>query len=174
MRTYLDGVAATLQHLPITNLTLAVDEIRRAKELGACVFVFGNGGSAATASHFVNDLVKMARVKAYCISDMSPTVLAYGNDDGWENMFKNAIEELALPGDVLVAISCSGNSPNVVKAIQDAHDRNQRIIGLTGDVGGQLAKLADVLVKALHPDIRVQEDVALSVCHAIVGELRNG
>ena len=141
------------------------------------VWVVGNGGSAATASHFANDLVKACGVRAIALSDQTPTVLAYGNDEGWEGMFSGALNVLAgRQGgkDVLVAISTSGRSPNVVRAAEGFGPGY--LIVLTGPErdSNVLGASEGVVIRARHKNIRVQEDVHMAVCHAIVSMLGKG
>ena len=172
IRHYLGHVADALNHTPVGAIEHCVDILKAAKAEGKLVFTIGNGGSASTASHFVNDLTKVGGIRAFCISDVTPTTLAYGNDDGWDNMFARPVAKLALPGDILFAISCSGQSPNIIKAVEEAINHGMTVIGLTGDnFDCRLSQLALVTIKVLHPDIRVQEDCHLAICHGIVGEL---
>lgn len=154
----------------ITEIQKAYNALIRAKKERREVFIFGNGGSASTASHFANDLWKMARIRAISLPDLTSTMMAYGNDDGWDKMFFNFIYAMIHPMDVLVGISCSGNSMNVVKAMQFP---NPRIV-LTGDQGGKLKDCdPDAIIYARHPDIRIQENIHLIVCHMLAGALKN-
>lgn len=139
---------------------------------GGTVWIAGNGGSAATASHFANDLTKMAKVNAVAICDMIPTILAYGNDDGWDRMFANPLLKYMKPMDCVVGISCSGNSSNVVEFIKAAGGR--RIIGMTGPSPSKMSILIsdpNVLIRAMSDEITVQEDVHSIACHAIARSL---
>ena len=136
------------------------------------VWLVGNGGSAATASHFANDLVKMCDIKAIALPIQVPLITAYGNDNGWENMFADPLDEFMGMNDVLVAISCSGNSENVVRAVEMIF---QRVIVLTGDkmMENKLAQMgASAMIRAMHSDITIQEDVHSAVCHAIAKALK--
>jgi D-sedoheptulose 7-phosphate isomerase len=122
--------------------------------------------------HFANDLQKMCGISATALPAQIPTILAYGNDDGWENMFSNAMDAFR-PGDVLVAISCSGSSPNVVNAAILALRKEGKVIAMTGPTGNgnKLAKLPVTLIVAQSFDIKVMEDVHSVVCHAIAGAI---
>lgn len=137
--------------------------------LGKRVWLFGNGGSHATASHWANDLTKMAKCRASCVGDATPTMTAYGNDNGWENMFADPLLHLAEADDAVIGISCSGNSENVLVALRAANGRGCLTIGLTGnELDSRIHSVGcDVVVHAPFPDIRVQEDVHLIVAHAI-------
>lgn len=169
-RSHLEAVSHTLGLISADKLENALAILRDAKTRQSSVFIIGNGGSAATASHFANDLIKMAGMRAFAIADMTPTMMAYGNDDGWVNMFRRPINALSTPGDVIVAISCSGESENVVTVVRD-RPPYIKILALTGKDGNTLSRFADVTIHALHRDITVQEDVHLVVCHAITNAL---
>lgn len=149
------------------------EELKRVKRDGGTVYLCGNGGSHSTASHFANDLSKMGRVKAVCLGDAVPTMLAYGNDEGWENMYASALTGRLHPDDLVIGISCSGNSVNVVNALWEAELAGVRSIGLTGpDQNCKMCKReVSIVVRAMAEDIRVQEDIHLIVCHAVVREM---
>ena len=164
---------------------LDMDEIRKLieilkivrKERGT-VWVFGNGGSMATAGHFANDLMKMCRIRAMAVGDMKSAVSAWGNDTGWENMFFGPLTEMVGRHDALVGISCSGNSANVIRALQAGRDQwNVLCAGITGMSNNSIMSALDLDV-VIHtwgvPDIRVQEDLHLIICHAVVREIQEG
>lgn len=149
----------------------AVSVLKKARSDGVMVWLIGNGGSAATAAHFANDLVKMGKVRAIALPSLVPIVTAYGNDHGWGNMFVDPLYSLWTPEDVLVAISCSGNSKNVVRAAE----MFEKVIVLTGEKlkGNNLLQMgASATICAMHEDITIQEDVHSAVCHAIAKALR--
>jgi D-sedoheptulose 7-phosphate isomerase len=177
-KQYQLDVQAALDGISGEKVREAVEILRRAKFHNSNIWIIGNGGSAATASHFANDLLKMAGLRAVALTDMVPTITAYGNDEGWENMFAHALEKLLLPQDVVISISCSGNSKNVVEAVRMVRSHRLpalRTIVVTGaDVNCQVAALQpDVIVYVPFKDIRVQEDCHLVICHAIAGALSN-
>lgn len=152
-----------------------VNTLKIVRYKGGKAWTFGNGGSAATSSHFANDLMKIARVKAVCLSDLYPVVSAYGNDDGWEKMYVNPLMRLFdMEKDAAVGISCGGNSENVVSALRWVIGSGGSGVGLTGmDDSSKINKLKLLaLVHARVPDIRVQEDIHLAVCHAVVRALQ--
>lgn len=164
-------VSAMLLSIDREEITRSITILHEAKEHGARVWIVGNGGSAATAAHFANDLTKMAKIKAFAVADMTPVVTAFGNDDGWENMFSNALKVYYEPGDVVVAISCSGESRNVVEAARYM----ENLIVLTGKEfkRNTLVRLfTQSVIAVLHGDITVVEDVHMAVCHAIAKSLR--
>lgn len=154
----------------------AIDHVIRylseVREQNGTVWIIGNGGSAATASHFANDLRKMAILSAISLPDMTPIITAYGNDAGWINMFSHPLMGFMKENDCLVAISCSGRSPNILEAVSQV-EPNQRII-LTGEPGPRnilaLAPSVEILY-VQSPDIKVQEDVHLAFCHMIANGL---
>lgn len=173
---YKQDVQAALDAVSGDKVQEAIELLRRAKFHSSNVWLVGNGGSAATASHFANDLLKMGGLHAIALPDILPTITAYGNDTGWGNMFSAPLLRLLLPQDVLIAISCSGNSPNVVEAVKLMRSHRLpalRTMVLTGsNFDCELTKLQpDVIIHVPFHDIRVQEDVHLAVCHAIAGAL---
>lgn len=178
MREHLNAVAKTLKEVSNNQIHAAAVILKSARDSNSRVFLCGNGGSAATASHFANDLMKMAGVQAICLNDMTSTMLAYMNDDGVENMFLSPLKNFGDNRrfgerwhDVLLAISCSGNSPNIVACAEHAEKVKAHTIALTGDTGGKLAKIASFAIRVPHPDIKVQEDVHLAITHALAGVL---
>lgn len=152
----------------------AINALQIVKKARGTIYLFGNGGSHATASHFANDLVKMARIRAVCVGDMATAMLAYGNDNGWERMFSDPLGQMLKPGDGVIGISCGGESENVLRALELAVRKNALAIGLTGNsLQSRINGLGlNALVHANYPDIRVQEDFHLMVCHAIVRTLQ--
>lgn len=174
MEDYFGALATTLVRIDQKEIRDAVEVLHEARRKKASVWIVGNGGSAATASHFSNDLIKMAGMRAFSVPDLYAAMLAYGNDDGWDEMFAGAVDTLMLENDVLVAISCGGRSKNVVNTAR-LFTPNARIV-LTGS--NPLSPLAQLPAKSRvlvpHDDIRIQEDVHLAVCHMIAGELAHG
>ncbi len=135
------------------------------------VYVCGNGGSAALASHFAQDLRKAMGMKAYCLSDSVPFLTASANDGGYEHIFAEYLRsELLKTKDVLIAISCSGESDNVINAAKVAKSWGGcGVIVLTGDPHSRLANLPlDAGIVAQHDDIKGQEDILHIACHLIV------
>ncbi len=136
-----------------------------------CVFVFGNGGSAFTAGHHALDYIKTAAVpnqhwlKAISLVDNIGMTTALGNDLTFDETFVYPLRALAAPGDIAVAISCSGNSPNVVKASAWAKDNGMIVVALTGFDGGRLAHLADIHIHIPSDNYGVVEDIQMSIGH---------
>lgn len=171
---HLSEVSEGMTLLDQTAVDGAACVLKVVKRTGGRVWLFGNGGSHSTAGHFANDLLKMAHISAVCLGDMSASLLAFGNDNGWGNMYLDPLKELCKQGDAVVGISCSGNSENVLNAMKWAQDNGVLTIGLTGLSNNSLMDTLgpDALVHVPVADIRVQEDVHLMVCHAIVRALQ--
>jgi D-sedoheptulose 7-phosphate isomerase len=146
---YLERFQALLSAVDVDALARVVDHLRRARDEDRTVYVAGNGGSAATASHWANDLGKATKTsgRAYmrvmCLSDNVSWLTALANDEGYERVFSGQLENFASPGDVLFVISASGNSTNLVNAVDLARDRGAVTVALVGFDGGVLKDLAD-------------------------------
>ena len=144
---------------------------------GRIVFTCGNGGSASAASHLAQDLSKgtivegAPRLRAVCLCDSVPTVTAWANDDGYEHIFAEQLATMGRPGDTLIAISGSGNSPNVVQAVYAAHDLGLRTWGITGFGGGKLIQIAHRCVHVKSDDMGMVEAVHGIVFHWLIGAL---
>jgi len=162
------------------QLRKVADIIRIARDEGNTVFTFGNGGSGSTAVHFASDLMKTAtrpdlkRIRAISLNDNMPLTTAWANDSSYEHVFKEQLENLMKPGDVVIAISGSGNSKNVLLATEFARSNGGITIGLTGFDGGSLKSLASVLVVVPSNDMLRIEDTHLAICHLLVRLLRDG
>jgi D-sedoheptulose 7-phosphate isomerase len=185
IQRYLDKIGRILQDLPQAEITRTIDILTQARTEGRRIFVMGNGGSAAMASHFVCDLGKgtvqegKPRFKIMSLNDNVPLLTAYANDFGYETVFAEPLASLAEPGDVAMAISSSGNSPNVLQAMDVARERGLTTIGITGFEGGQLKGKVDVCVTvpadSQHPDgMQHAEDGQWVVLHAIFVAIRQG
>ncbi len=170
---YLSDIQTTITKLHLANVEQAIYLMHEARLNYQRVFIMGNGGSAATASHFVCDLSKGTRVpgcpdfKVIGLNDNMSVFSAYSNDEGYENAFANQLASLVEPGDVVVAFSASGNSPNVLRGIDTANRMNARTIGFTGTDGGRLRDLAQVEVHVNNPKADQVEDVHLMLAHLI-------
>jgi D-sedoheptulose 7-phosphate isomerase len=179
MDRYLAQVARLLQALPTADLSAIADRLWQAYRDDAHVFTCGNGGSAAAASHFVTDLVKgmdlpagARRFRAISLVDNMPALTAYANDLGYETVFSEPLRGLVRPGDVLLAISGSGNSPNVLQAMQVAREAGATSIGLAGGDGGRLRDLADICLVVPATSMQQIEDAHLVVLHALYLNLK--
>jgi len=150
-RGYLDYLGEVLGQLDETEIAGFVTELLRARDSGSRIYFLGNGGSAATASHFVNDIAIGSRswerpFRAVCLSDNNAVLTSIANDYGYERVFVQQLQGHLHPDDLVVAISVSGNSPNVLAAVEYARSCGVRVVGLTGFDGGRLRELADVVV----------------------------
>jgi D-sedoheptulose 7-phosphate isomerase len=177
-RQYVETVRASLDALDFELLERIVDRLALAHDQGRRVYTLGNGGSAATAAHLVCDLGKNTGgpmspgLRVACLSDNIPTATALTNDHGYESVFAAQLRTLLDPGDVVIAVSASGNSPNVIAAIQVARARSANVIGLLGFDGGAARVLCDeALVIPLFNYGQV-EDIHLIVGHLISQSLR--
>ncbi len=170
---YFYRVAETLTRIPAEPVERIIEIMRTARQGGRRIFIFGNGGSSANASHIVTDLVKSAiqpgapRFKVFCLSDNTPMLTAYANDVSYEVVFAEPLAALAESGDVAFALSGSGNSPNVLAALERARGLGLTCIGLTGRDGGKMAPLCDVAVIVPSDSMQVIEDAHLVILHAI-------
>jgi D-sedoheptulose 7-phosphate isomerase len=156
----------------------------KAREEDRTIFFFGNGGSASTASHFVVDIAKgtrpslkpgpaTQRFRCLALNDNVPSIMAWANDADYTRIFAEQLRSLAVPGDVVVAISGSGNSPNVLEAVQAAKELGVRTIGLSGIGGGKLKDLVDVSLVVPSNSMQHTEDVHLMVLHFLTAYLRD-
>lgn len=170
-RAYRDKLAATLASIDLDKVSAAIEILREAREKQRHIFACGNGGSASTASHFVTDMVKGAsfqrdsRFRIMALTDSLSTITAYSNDVSYECVFAEQLKNFAQPGDVVIAISGSGNSPNVVAAVEYANEAGCTTIALTGRNGGKLGALAKLEIRASDPHMGRIEDAHLFICH---------
>jgi D-sedoheptulose 7-phosphate isomerase len=141
---YLRDFTRLMAQVDVTGIARIVALLQAARDAEATVYIAGNGGSAATASHWANDLGKATKcagrgwIRVMCLSDNTPWLTALANDEGYERVFAGQLENFACPGDVLIVISASGNSPNLVEAVDLANERGMLTIALLGFDGGVL------------------------------------
>lgn len=175
---YWGGLAELAQGMPLGPLEQAADVLLACQERGRTVFVLGNGGSAATASHFACDLSKGTRTPGYRdfrvvpLTDNVPLITAWANDTSYDRIFAEQLAALVRPGDVVVAISASGNSANVLAAAAVAREAGATTIALTGKSGGRLRWLADLTIRVPTSRIELVEDAHLAVTHSLCVALR--
>ena len=149
---YLRAFESLVRRIDLDTVERVARRLCTARDSGAMVYVAGNGGSAASASHWVNDLGKATKrsgrtpMRVMCLSDNVAWLTALANDEGYERVFAGQLENFAQPGDVLVVISASGNSPNLVRAVEFAHTRGVTTIGFLGFDGGILKRQVDECV----------------------------
>ncbi|HXA64464.1 MAG TPA: SIS domain-containing protein [Bryobacteraceae bacterium] len=170
---YKAALLEALDRIDTSRVEQAIEWFREARDSSKHIFVCGNGGSAATASHFTCDIVKGAsynrdtRFRIMALTDSLPTLTAYSNDVGYECIFVEQLKNFAQPGDLVMCISGSGNSPNVVRAMEYANSIGCKTIALTGRDGGQLGPLAQLNVHVAVPHMGRIEDAHMVVCHMI-------
>lgn len=175
---YITLLQETLNQLPRETIARVIDLLHSARLSGRQVFIMGNGGSASTASHFVCDLSKNTRrdgwphFKVIGLTDNMALFSAYANDEGYENVFSQQLASLLMPEDIVIAISASGNSKNILNAVLYAKRQNAVTIGFTGFDGGSLASLVDVNIHVNSSIIEHVEDIHLMLEHIVVKSLR--
>src|SRR5262245_54679314 len=183
VRPFLDRVSQELARVDPAEVRALADAIHACYVQGRFVFLCGNGGSGSNASHFCEDLGKgtlrredfdndrKKRLRILSLTDNTPYILAWANDEGFDRVFVEQLKNLASPGDLLIAISGSGNSANVLRAVEWAHRNGVQTFGCTGFSGGKLRTLAQ---KGLHiplDDMGIVESIHLTVFHWVVDEL---
>ncbi|MFZ0544592.1 MAG: SIS domain-containing protein, partial [Candidatus Promineifilaceae bacterium] len=167
-----------LDNLPTAKIENVISILHQARLDNKQVFIMGNGGSASTASHFVCDLAKNTRdngrphFRVIGLTDNMASFSAYANDEGYENVFAQQLANLVQSGDIVIAISTSGNSQNVIRAVELAAQRKAQTIGFTGFTGGILGELVDLNVHIRSDSIERVEDVHLMLEHMICVALR--
>lgn len=175
--SYIESLKKILDSFPHSQFDLIVGALLEAYENNRHVFVMGNGGSGATASHFACDINKgtCARLekkfKVICLNDSTPTIMAYANDYSYEDIFVEQMKNFFKHGDVIMGISGSGNSENVLKAIRYAGRNCGKTIGISGYEGGELAKLVDISLIVQSDDMQKIEDVHMICVHIIMQTL---
>ncbi len=176
---YCEELSRVLTRIDEGAFGAVVDAIKRVQEADNVVYVCGNGGSAATASHMVNDLVKAPAdasgcrpIRAFALSDCVPLMTAFANDVEYAQAFARQLEAYGRKGDLLVAFSGSGNSANVLEAAKAAKSKGLTVIGFTGFQGGRLGSLCDIHVNVPCNSMAQIEDVHLIIEHALVEVLK--
>jgi D-sedoheptulose 7-phosphate isomerase len=167
-----------LDELPKEKINTVVDLLHQARLQNQQVFILGNGGSATTASHFACDLGKNTRMvgwphfRVLALTDNMAAFSAYANDEGYESVFAQQLASFIQPDDIVIGISASGNSENVIRAIKLAKESKGRTIGFTGFDGGRLMPLVDINLHIPTDCIEIVEDLHLMLEHIISKALR--
>ncbi|MGA2014379.1 MAG: SIS domain-containing protein [Solirubrobacteraceae bacterium] len=175
---YVDRLGAALASLSRPQLVELGEILGRAYRNGKQVFTVGNGGSSSLASHMAADLGKntigpnMRRFRILSLNDNAAIVTALANDLGYENVFSEQLTNLIRAGDVLIVVSASGNSPNIIKAMRYARVQSAEVVALLGFDGGQAAGLADLAIVVPSRDYGIVEDVHLVINHILVEHFR--
>jgi D-sedoheptulose 7-phosphate isomerase len=183
VRPFLQRVSQELERIDPAEVQALADAIYRCYQEDRFVFVCGNGGSGSNASHFCEDLGKgtlrredfdndhKKRLRILSLTDNTPYILAWANDEGFERVFVEQLKNLAGPGDLLIAISGSGNSPNVLRAVEWAKRHGLRTFGCTGFSGGKLRGLAHQGLHVSLDDMGIVESIHLTAFHWVVDRL---
>ncbi len=178
IRRYIEDAVSVTRAMDPAVIRQVGDILLAALREGRQVFLFGNGGSAATASHFAVDLGKGLqardgrRLRALALTDAVPLMTAWANDTDYSRIFSEQLINFVRPGDVAIAISGSGNSPNVLKGVRTATEKGALAIGFTGDMGGKLKDLVDLCVVVPSDNMQHIEDCHMIVAHVIYTDLR--
>lgn len=180
-KDYIKGLKDVLDRIPLGPIDEIVQAIELAQHERRQIFVIGNGGSAATASHMMNDLCKgtlghkgdapWPRLRVIALTDNVSLMTAWANDSDYTRVFSEPLKNLAQRGDLLIAISASGNSPNIIAAVEAAKQIGVKVIGLAGFGGGKLAKLAEISFVVPSDGYGPVEDVHMILDHIITGYL---
>lgn len=178
IQNYILALQHTIDQLPRQAIAEVVEVLEQARVQKRQVFIMGNGGSASTATHFVCDLAKNTRrdglphFRAIGLTDNMAIFSAYANDEGYESVFAQQLANLILPGDIVIGISASGNSQNVINAIYEAKLHQAQTIAFTGFDGGRLGPMVDFNIHVKSDIIEHVEDIHLMLEHMIVKALK--
>lgn len=180
-KDYVGSLKNVLDRLPWEAVDRVLQAIEEAYQRRSQIFVIGNGGSAATASHMMNDLCKgtighkgdapWPRFRVVALTDNVALMTAWANDTDYKHIFSEPLQTLAQRGDVLIAISASGNSPNIITAVEAAKQMGVKVVGLAGFGGGKLAKMADIAFVVPSNEYGPVEDVHMIFDHIMTGYL---
>lgn len=177
IKDYFQELNNQISKISLQEIIKAINYLRSAYECGGRVYLIGNGGSSSIASHFANDLNKtilghkgekqIKRFQAFSLSDNVPVLTAWANDVGYEKIFSEQLKNFARPKDILIAISSSGNSANIIEAVKIAKELSLSVIGFMGFDGGKLLGLADAKVYVPSFDYGIVESAHDAFCHLI-------
>jgi D-sedoheptulose 7-phosphate isomerase len=173
-------VSALISRLPFALIDKTSELLFESYEQGRTVFLFGNGGSAALASHMACDLGKgtsspdnQKRMRVLALTDNVPTITAWANDANYEDIFAEQLKNFARKDDLALAISGSGNSPNVLKALQTAREIGMKTIGVGGFAGGRMKEFCDINLIVTCDNMQFIEDLHLCIAHCVFTLLRD-
>jgi len=172
-KCYLHYLGSVLNSIEAESIARFIDTLLAARQRGATVFFIGNGGSAATASHFANDLAIGTNsydrpFRVVSLTDNQAILTALANDIGYEDIFARQLRVLSCEGDVLVAISASGNSPNLIRAFQQARKAGIKTVAITGFDGGKMKQMAD---EGIHVPTALKEYGPAEDAHMVINHL---
>lgn len=172
-RSYFELLSKTIELLPFEDIERVSRLLANAYERRRTVFSFGNGGSAALASHFACDLSKgtvngaMPRFRALALTDNIPVMTAWANDSSYDDIFAEQLATFASAGDIAFAVSASGNSPNIIKALRMARQSGIVTAGITGFAGGRMLALCDACIVVPCDNMQIIEDLHLCIAHSL-------
>lgn len=178
-REYLEDVSSIIKKIPVEKIEEIITLLTQAYRNDNTVFLFGNGGSAATASHMVCDLGKGTvvdggkRFRVISLSDSIPLMTAYANDYDYQYIFSEQLKNLVRKNDIAFGLSGSGNSPNVLNAFKTARENGAKTVGLTGYEGGKMKDLCDLSIIVPSNNMQKIEDLHLIICHVIFSRIRD-
>jgi D-sedoheptulose 7-phosphate isomerase len=174
VKNYFASLISTIQSLDTDEFVTVAQVLRNARSKGKHIYIFGNGGSGSTATHFACDINKgvsygkSERFKVICLNDNIPTMLAYSNDVGYDVVFKEQLKNFVEEGDVVIGISGSGNSVNIINAMELAKKKSAVTIGITGFMGGRLKEISDYSINANFNDMQISEDIHMIWVHVMM------
>ncbi|MDX2346792.1 MAG: SIS domain-containing protein [Legionella sp.] len=174
---YLNKLTSTLNNLDVESIDQAIYVIASAWKAGKQIITLGNGGSAITAQHYITDWNKMIPeatgipFRGRTLVDNMGLITAYANDISYEDVFIEQLKNILQPGDLVIAISGSGNSKNVIKAVEYANQQKAQTLAMCGYDGGKLKQCAQYLVHANIHDMQISEDVHAMFCHIVMQTL---
>ena len=176
---YFEEIEQMIQNISLSHLHDVLQILEHVYQEGHRVFIMGNGGSAATASHFALDLAKntitphVPRLKAISLTDHVPLITAWSNDTAYEHIFAEQLVNLIEPGDVVIGISTSGNSLNIINALLLAKQSHAYTIALLGARGGKIKDIVDAYILAPGQNIEQEEDAHMILAHVITRHMRD-
>jgi D-sedoheptulose 7-phosphate isomerase len=179
INSYFSELEQMLRAISLPDLERVLSLLENVYRNGNRIFIMGNGGSAATASHFALDLAKNTiipgapRLKAISLTDHVPLITAWSNDTAYEHIFAEQLANMIEPGDAVIGISASGNSPNVINALLLAGQYRASTIGLLGAEGGKIKDMVDAYVLAPGQNIEQEEDAHMILAHVITRHMRD-
>jgi len=171
---YLAEEIEVIKSLDVNSINEVIKEIEQSQERGSKIYICGNGGSAATASHFCCDFNKgvsgesNTNTNFICLSDNIPTMMAIANDLSYDEIFSYQLKNRLKPGDLLFAISGSGNSKNIVRAMEVAKAKGNKIIGMCGYNGGKVKEMSDVCFHVNINNMQIVEDIHMMLDHCMM------
>ena len=176
---YAREVSGALLRTDFNTLRAIAEEILKSKKMDSTVFTAGNGGSAATAGHMINDLMKGGRVegregfKAVCLNDSNAVVTCLANDFSYEEVYEIELRTIARRGDILIVFSGSGNSPNIIRACRTAKEKGMTVIGFGGRDGGKMKDICDICLIAPTYSMEQIEDLHMFYVHSLICTLKD-